>query len=109
MSDVTGATVTVEADTIVTDRSFQTASWWRTIRLDPGTYEFKRNGTTSMYWASIPGTIIEDYFPSSFAGASVQPYDKTKNSGKRASYGIMRYDYQLREIPNVTIATEVVA
>lgn len=104
---IEGATVTVEPDTVVTDRSFQTASWWSKLALEPGVYEFKRNGSTDMYWATIPGTIIEDYFASSFAGANVQPYDRTKNAGKPGSYSVMRYGYQLREIPNVTLAPEM--
>jgi hypothetical protein len=96
--------VIVEPGTVVTDRSFQTASWWRTLELTPGEYEFERHSNTSMWWATIPGIIIEDYFASNFAGASYQPYDKLKNKGQPANYGIMRYDYQLKEEPEVMLS-----
>ena len=92
------AKVTVKPGTIVVDRGFQTASWWRKLELDPGEYEFKESSHGSgMFWASIPGTVIEDYFASNFAGASYQPYDTKKNTGQKAGYSVMRYRYQLED------------
>jgi hypothetical protein len=89
------AVVIVKPGTVVIDRGFETASWWRKLELEPGTYEFKHHAI-GMYWATIPGKIIEDFFPSSLFGYT-GTYDRTKNADKPANYSIMRYRYQLEQ------------
>ena len=107
MRELIEGKVIVKSGTIRTSRNFQTASWWEKLELDEGEYEFKVDRPGGyMYWASVPGTIIEDYFASSFGGASVQSYDRKKNEGRRSTYSVFRYDYQLKDEPVVTLEGE---
>jgi hypothetical protein len=102
-------TVTIEPGTI-RDRSYETASWYKRIELDPGEYEVfalletlgsgareDLKGKRQIAWIvyTIPGTVIEDNFPSSFGGFQFGSYDKSKNAGERETWSAQIYPHSI--------------
>jgi hypothetical protein len=62
----------------------QTACWYRKIELDPGEYEIEALGPLPYFrHVRVPGTIIEEHFPSGFGGMYYANPNDGKNVGKR--------------------------
>lgn len=84
---------------------YETAAWYTRMQAEAGDYPVKmfkdagcRWETTDLagaYWVlvTIPGTVIEDYFPSLFGGVVMTPYDKHQNYGEPTSHGLQVYSY----------------
>lgn len=102
-------TVTITEAYEITNRGFATASWWETLTVTPGTYdivaEYRRNERTGnwvaepeSYRITVAGTIVADFFGSSFYGVGFGTYDGKANAGKETTYGYFLYGYQADRI-----------
>ena len=70
-------TLTLDEPTEHTDRSFPSASWWRKLQLQPGTYDvvatYSREMLDRPYYltVTIPGVTVDEYFVSRILHHSV--------------------------------------
>ena len=88
----------------VTDRSFETAAWWRKVLLTPGEYEMRPPERApegvGLWWGGIPGTVVEEDFQSLYFGMPIgKPYDRTQHAGREARYTTAIYGYIMRDTP----------
>src|SRR6478752_2097 len=90
-------TVTITETHEITNRGFATASWYEVLNVTPGTYDivatYRRNERTGElvaeptdYSIKVDGTIVRDFFGSSFGGVGFGHYDGAANAGKATSY-----------------------
>jgi hypothetical protein len=92
-------TFTVTEPWTVTDSSYQCAAWWRTLAIEPGTYEVVRHRATDMMLSvRLNGTIIEDYFGARL-GASLGAYNTKQNAGKPDTFVFSRYSWDFEKDP----------
>ena len=78
---------------------FECAAWWEDIAVAAGEYPVHaivEQGRVRWFRVSLPGVIVEDFFPSLWVGTLVgKPYDYKRNAGKEASYHIQCHDYSV--------------
>ena len=85
-------------------KHYEVAAWWTLLELEPGRYPVVARGISCLddpvpYWAmvSIPGTIVEEFFPSLFGGVAYGLPDPSKNAGREDRYSMQMYAYQWKE------------
>jgi len=68
---IKGRTLIVE-DGEKVRRNFETAAWWQEIALDGGEYPIRDmpRPPHGMVYATVPGRIVRQYFPSLFGGVA---------------------------------------
>jgi hypothetical protein len=83
-------------------KSYETASWYTDVEVQPGEYEV----TTDGYWALIemPGTVVGSYFVSRLLHCSSAHIDE--DVGNDATYTIQDNLYQVDKWTNYTPTTE---
>lgn len=102
-------TVTITDTYQVTNRGFATASWYEVVDVTPGTYDitarYDRNERTGelevepeSYRIQVAGTIVSDFFGSSFGGVGYGHYDTSSNQGKATNYTYSLYGYQADQL-----------
>jgi hypothetical protein len=82
----------LDKDTDFTDRSFETASWWRQVHVKAGEYPVYLvhwYGEQYYFLAELEGVETDQYFPSSYGGV---PY----TNGKRPEDNGAWHYYHLR-------------
>ena len=91
-----------------TNRSYECADWWKTILVPAGTYEVVRylNHIDYIYYVSLPGTIVRDYFGARL-GATSLAYDVNQNSGKPSAYSLSMYSFQAEKDARFLLAVPV--
>lgn len=79
----------------VTNRGFETASWYETLRCEPQTVTLWSNGYYVSY--GVEGVVIDAYFGSSWGGVALGGYDKERDTGKTSRYTYTYYSYAWAE------------
>lgn len=65
---------------------FECAAWWERVLVDAGEYPVYEYESKGLYYVSMQGTIVEDYFQSLWCGSRVgSTYDTEKHAGKHAA------------------------
>ena len=79
------------AEPTVYRKSYETASWYTEVEVQPGEYEVKTDG----YWAlvTMPGKIVGSYFVNRVFHAS--SHHKDEDVGKDATYTIQTQMFSL--------------
>lgn len=106
MSTVQIGWVIIEEDQVFHNASFSTAAWWEDVLVKAGKYpayvhdpEIWKNGRLWCHgvYATLPGTVVADYFASLYFGMPISDYDTKKNAGKQSRYTMHMYDYMFAE------------
>lgn len=96
--------VTLNADKVFTNNSYECAAWSEDVLVKAGRYpvevyglRFYEDGKLDWenggVYITLPGTIVSDYFPTLYCGVPVGgEYDSKKNAGRTSEY-----HYHLRE------------
>ena len=69
---IKGRTLVIEEGEKVR-RHFECAAWWQEIELEGGEYPIRdipRRGYHGQVYATVPGRIVRQYFPSQFGGVT---------------------------------------
>lgn len=82
-----------------TQETYEVAAWYRTIKLEPGKYklEWKPEQYRGHWVTTIPGTVIDAYFPALFGGVAYTDGKRPNEIGKPASHHVRIDDYAIKE------------
>ena len=104
----------LKEDTVFTDRGFECAAWWERINVPAGKYpiyvydiwKWIHKGEPimkchiDMAYVTMEGIVESDNFGSYFCGNPVGTYDTQQNKGKKSSYTMSTYTWNLAENVN---------
>lgn len=73
------------------EKRYETASWFRRIKLEPGVYPMQdvSFGSTTALAALIPGRVTASAFPSSFGGHNFGDGQRDKDVGERVEHSVV--------------------
>lgn len=101
--------VTLDADKVFTNCSYECAAWSEDVLVKAGRYPVRIYGLRFMddgridysnggVYITLPGTIVSDYFPTLYCGVPVGgEYDTKKNAGRASEYHYHMQDYSFAE------------
>jgi hypothetical protein len=76
---------------------YECAAWSQDVEVAAGDYPvvaLVEGSHVKYFLVTLPGVIVEDFFPSLFGGMAIgKPYDTKQNAGKSATYRIQCDDY----------------
>ena len=91
-------TLTLDEPFDYLDRGYPTASWWKSYVIQPGAYPLilRSDGYRSVS-ATLDAVVVEEYFPSSFAGnpiAGGRQWPSRDHTGEPARVVLSTADYE---------------
>lgn len=79
-------------ESVILRQSFETASWFRDIKVESGIYPMNFGGgfgaTRDHHFVDIPGVVIGSAFPSSFGGHQFGDGNRDKDIGQSQTFRV---------------------